>query len=231
MPPEERSIRQPPSKTTSKMISLSLPRRLWAFLAIPFFWSCSSRPVKTIGNLRNVAASERNAAVRYRSCSTRAREEGYLNVANLFAALACSEEVHVKYQIELLERYGEENISPDEWPVDSTFAVESTVKNLRLSLRTETYESLTAFPIFEKAAVAEGANDAARMFRELAVVATKHGDYCRRVLDKLNHDGSDRNVVNSWSVCPRCGAMYETVTLQENCEMCEMPASTFVLFQ
>lgn len=211
-------------------MQLALSHRLWACLALPFFWACSGRPVKTVGNLRHVAASERNAMLRYRSCSARAREEGLVNVANLFSALACSEEIHVKHHIELLSKYGE-TVTIDQLPIDSMFRAETTVKNLRGSLRRETYESMTAFPIFEKTAATEGADEAEQFFRWLATVATRHGEYCRRVLEQLNRDGTDQNVVNSWSVCPRCGGMYETVGLQENCEVCEMPASVFHLFQ
>ena len=160
-------------------MQLALSHRLWAFLALPFFWACSGRPVKTVGNLRHVAASERNAMLRYRSCSARAREEGLVNVANLFSALACSEEIHVQHHIELLSKYGE-TVTIDQLPIDSMFRAETTVKNLRGSLRRETYESMTAFPIFEKTAATEGADEAEQFFRWLATVATRHGEYCRR---------------------------------------------------
>ncbi|WP_298080844.1 hypothetical protein [uncultured Rikenella sp.] len=50
-------------------------------------------------------------------------------------------------------------------------------------------------------------------------------------LGVLGRDGSDVNVINSWSVCPECGNLYYTTSLEENCALCLTPASLFFLFQ
>ena len=74
---------------------------------VPFAWACSSRPVKTIGNLRNAVLYERGAAERCRACAVRAQEEGCFDAARLFAALARSEEIQAEHQLRLLNGYGE----------------------------------------------------------------------------------------------------------------------------
>lgn len=196
-------------------------------MALPLFCACSSRPAKTIENLKNVVVSEQNAAVRYGAFSIQAREEGFHNIANLLRAIARSEEIHAEYQRKVLSEYGE-NISV---PVDSVPKVGSTLENLKTSLRVEEYESQTVFPIFMRVAANEGMSEAELFFQWVAAVANRHAEYCCKALEKLEKEGSDRNVVNSWSVCPRCGCPYSTVSLTETCDLCETEASSFFLFQ
>lgn len=196
-------------------------------MALPLFCSCSSRPVKTIENLKNVVVSEQNAAVRYGAFSIQAREEGFHNIANLLRAIARSEEIHAEHQRQVLSKYGE-SVSG---PTDSVPEVRSTLENLKTSLRVEVYESQTVFPIFMRVAAGEGINEAELFFQWVATVAGRHAEYCCKAMEKLEKEGSDRNVVNSWSVCPECGCPYTTVSLNEACDVCETQASSFFLFQ
>lgn len=194
---------------------------------IPLFCACSSRPAKTIENLKNIVASEQDAAVRYMAFSVQAEEEGFRNISNLFEAIARSEEIHAGKQQAMLSRYGETTGRA----VDSLPEVRRTIDNLKMAIHVKEYEALTVFPIFCSAAETENAAEIAQFFRWVAAVAEKHSYFCRKALTRLERDGSDGNVVNSWSVCPECGYLYWTTSLEDNCILCQSPASSFILFQ
>ncbi len=188
---------------------------------------CGSRPVETIENLKNISADEGYAAKRYEAFSERAREEGLLNIANLFEALACSERVHTAKNLEILEEYGDSLI----WCRDSMPLLGRTLDNLAATVRVKDSMAKTLFPVFAEAARRERAREAAKVLEWMGTVAERHVIYCQRALVKLGRDGSDVNVINSWSVCPECGNLYYTTSLEENCALCLTPASLFFLFQ
>lgn len=209
------------------MIPLFQSRRLWVAVALPLLFACSARPAKTIENLKSAVTSATSEAVHYRAFAAQARKEGFVNISNLLEAIARSEEIHAAYQREILSGYGEP-VEKEQLPVSR---IGSTKENLEESFRTEHFMSETVFPIFEASAAAERATEAERLFQRATAVSALHTEYCRNALDKLETEDSDWNVVNSWSVCPRCGCPYMTAKLRENCNICEEPASSFILCQ
>ena len=188
---------------------------------------CGSRPVETIENLKNISADEGYAARRYAEFSAQAEEEGLHNIANLFEALACSERVHTEKNFEILEEYGDTLVGLR----DSLLTRGRTLENLAVTVRVKDSMAKTLLPAFAEAAGRERAADAARLLEWMGTVAERHVIYCQRALVKLGRDGSDVNVINSWSVCPECGNLYYTTSLEENCALCLTPASLFFLFQ
>ena len=188
---------------------------------------CGSRPVETIENLKNISADECYAAERYADFSEQAKEEGLQNIANLFEALACSERVHTQKNREILEEYGDSLVGRR----DSVFLVGRTLDNLAVTVRVKDSMAKVLFPAVAEAARRERASEAARLLDWMGTVAERHVIYCQRALVKLGRDGSDVNVINSWSVCPECGNLYYTTSLEENCALCLTPASLFSLFQ
>lgn len=208
-------------------MQLFLSQWIWMVMVVPLFWACSSRPVKTIENLKNVVVSEQNSAIRYGAFSQKAKEEGFRNVANLLEAISRSEEIHAESQRKFLKKIGEQVGEA----TDSIPKVGTTLENLRQTVRVEMYESQTVFPIFVAAAASEGVTEAEQFFDWLGEIALRQADCCRKALERLEKEGTDWNVVNSWSVCPGCGCPYKTASLDEVCDMCAAPASSFILFQ
>lgn len=211
------------------MQRLSLFHWMIATLLIaPLLSSCSPQPHKTIENLGHACQSEECAAHRYIRYAEQAQKEGLRNVANLLEALAKSEHVQDGQIRHFLEIYG---IQEPAMIPDTAYPVETTLENLQFSVNAKTYKGSTAYPIFTSTAADEHAYPVEELFRHMALIAQQHAKYCRKAMDILTREHDDINLVNSWSVCPQCGSVYITVSLDENCTVCGRPAATFILFQ
>lgn len=196
-------------------------------LLVPLFLaSCGPKPDKTIENLKQSLVDQVNACARYESFAQKAVEEGYLNVANFFRAIAYSEKVYIEKELALLKSY-QENIVP----ATDSIAVGSTLENLKQTVEIQDYNHQTLFPIFVSVAADEEAATAGDLFHSCMTGAKRKARLSRRNARVLERENSDWNVVNSWSVCKDCGQIYVTVNLSESCEGCQKSSSSFALFQ
>ena len=187
---------------------------------------CTSRSVRTAENVHNTQMCARCATVRNAAYARQAASENLPNISNLMEAMALGEEIQAQRMQRFATRYGLSDVA-----VDTMVQVKSTVDNLKCVVRFESYLSQTALPIFVEAAGSEGAYRARNQFEWAQQIAGRRADYCRDALKCLVRDSSDRNVVNSWSVCQRCGNIYRTAVVSSVCEICGEPACRFALFQ
>lgn len=197
----------------------------WIFMILPLFFACS-KPIKTVENLKSAISSERNTSVRYTAFAIRAREEGYRNICNLFRAMSRAETIQAENKGDVLKHY-EWGYRPDPEPVGLGY----TLENLKSSLLAEKYECYTVFPIFTSLATGEEMKTAEQIFGWAALIAERHVRFCNYAICRLEKDESDRQVADSWSVCPRCGCPYPTVKVEEVCKLCYTPSGLFLLFQ
>lgn len=167
-----------------------------------------------------------NACARYESFAQKAIEEGYVNIANFFHAIAYSEKVYAERELALLKNYQESFT-----PTTDSVAVGSTLENLKTTAETQDYNHQTLFPIFVSVATDEEAATAGELFHLSMAAAKRKARLSRRNARVLERENSDWNVVNSWSVCKDCGQIYVTVNLSESCEGCQKSSSLFALFQ
>lgn len=191
--------------------------------------SCASRPHMTIENLKESATAELRASVKYQVFSEQALDEGYSNISNFFKALSSSSKIHVDHQMNILKSlrvdYQPKAVNPEELHVGMT------TENLQLVLEKEEFNFLTRFRVFATVAIDEGCSIAEEVFSSLGKGSQGIVRYAERALQVLEREQSDWNVVNSWSVCPKCGGVYITVSLDENCAYCKTAASAFGQFQ
>lgn len=213
-----------------QMTRLSLFHWMMAtLLTVLILSGCAPQPQKTIQNLDNANQSEWGTSHRYACFAHQARTEGYPNIGNLLDALACSEDIHSKHIHSVLKQYGMPQQAFLSDSLDTP--VHTTIENLLFSINAKTYIGQTAFPIFASTAANEYAYSVETLFHHLTLVAQRHAMYCHKALQNLLQDKTDLNVVGSWSVCPQCGCVYITASLEENCVVCGEPAGTFYLFQ
>jgi len=198
------------------------------FLTVAFFAaSCSSpKPEKTIENLKAAITGETNASAKYKAFSEKAAEDGFLNIAKMFAAASEAEAIHVKNHNAVLAKLGEEPFNP----VAETPIVNTTAENLQTAIEGETYEFTVMYPDFITVAKTEKSKDAIKSFTWASDAESTHAKIYSQALNILNTTESDETLSSVWYVCPKCGDLFDIIEGLSGCPICATNPSTFLKF-
>lgn len=153
---------------------------------------------KTRQNLRAAFTGEAKAYFRLLAYAEKAREEGLLQVAALFRAVAEAERVHAQRNLALL---GE-------------VLVRDSESNLQASFEREERAGGVFYPQFIRDAEEEGERPAAFSFSQARDVEDTHAALYRRALDHLLADTQP-----TYYVCQTCGYIAEG-QVPEECPIC-----------
>lgn len=192
-------------------------------ILIAFSGCKSSKPVKTIENLKAGIKGETTASARYAAFALKAREEGLDTIAKLFDAASKSESIHAANHTKVLEELGEkmELFTPE-------FEVKTTAENLQAAIDGETYEVATMYPQFLTDAAAEKVENAAKSFTWAMDTEMKHQQFYTNALNALNA-GSEKALPFEYAVCPVCGNTYDKSSMDENCAFCMTPKDRYLI--
>lgn len=160
----------------------------------------------TEDNLRCAFASEAKARETYREFAARAREEGYDNVARLFAATSYSEEVHAG----LLLR--------------TTGGVGDTIDNLGEALAGEAFEVQQVYPAYSPVAKLQGEAGASQAL-DWALEAEKVQVNLYQEAQSAVQAGRDAELLAVF-VCPDCGYITKDQP-PEKCPLSGTPGREF----
>jgi len=179
---------------------------------------------QTEKNLLAAFAGESQARNRYTYFASKAKKEGYVQIAEIFTETANQEKEHAKRLFKLLEG-GEIEIT-GAFPAGT---IESTTENLKASAAGENYEHTEMYPGFAKVAEEEGFSQIATVFRSIAVAEKQHE---KRYLDlAANIDAGQvfkRDTAQVWR-CRNCGFLYEGNEAPGICPACDHPQAHFEL--
>lgn len=195
--------------------------------ALVFMSGCAQYPERSIANLKSSIDMNSATSALYKEFTNKALDEHFKNIANLMGALSYAESVHCINNKRLLESY---RVAVDE-PAKQEFVIGSTLDNLRLASVIEGADAESMYSGFRSIAIAESADEVEELFGQLMIASERYTNILNHVANMLEADGSDIRVVNSWSVCPKCGYVYVTARLDEYCEYCQTRGSEFLLFQ
>jgi len=167
---------------------------------------------KTEANLMAAFAGESQARNKYTYFASRARKDGYEQVANIFIETAENEKEHAKLWFKLL--HGGQ--------------VPGTVQNLLAAAAGENYEWTEMYAGFASIAREEGFDYIASLFEQVAGIEKEHEERYRNLLANIN-DGLvfSREDEKVWH-CLNCG---KTVTGKEAPEVCPVCAHPKAYFQ
>mgnify|MGYP001101238579 FL=1 len=167
---------------------------------------------KTEANLKEAFAGESMARNKYTYYASKARKEGYVQIANLFEETAINEKEHAKIWFKLLQENGE---------------VADTPTNLKDAAAGEHYEWTDMYANFAKEAREEGFGKIATLFEMVAAIEKHHE---QRYLDLLkNVEGGlvfSREGDQIWK-CSNCGHIVIGKKAPGICPVCNHPQAYF----
>ena len=166
---------------------------------------------KTEANLQAAFAGESQARNKYTYYASKAKKEGYVQIANIFEETAANEKEHAKIWFKLL----------------NGGAVPSTVDNLKDAAAGENYEWTDMYAQFAKDAREEGFDDIAELFEGVAKIEKEHEERYKKLLANLE-DGLvfSRDGDCIWQ-CTNCGHIVIGKKAPEVCPVCNHPQAYF----
>lgn len=179
---------------------------------------------KTEKNILTAFAGESQARNRYTYFASKARDEGYIQMAQIFEETANQEKEHAKRLFKLLEGGNVEIIGS--FPAG---VIGSTVENLKQAAAGEHYEWSEMYPAFAQVAEEEGFPNIAAIFRAIAVAEKQHEKRYLALqtnIEKGRVFRRDKPVV--WR-CINCGYLHEGTEAPEICPSCAHPQAHFEL--
>ncbi|TFG49246.1 MAG: rubrerythrin family protein [Candidatus Brocadiia bacterium] len=179
---------------------------------------------RTEKNLITAFAGESQARNRYTYFSSKARDEGYMQVSAIFEETANQEKEHAKRLFKFLQG-GQAQVMAS-FPAG---VIATTSANLEESAEGENYETTTMYPEFAKIADEEGFSEIAGVFRKIAVAEARHRD--RYLALKKNIDESrvfKKGKPVRW-VCRNCGYFHDGPEAPGTCPACAHPQAYFEL--
>ncbi|MBE5945250.1 MAG: rubrerythrin family protein [Lachnospiraceae bacterium] len=165
---------------------------------------------KTEKNLLAAFAGESQAHTKYKYYASKAKKDGYVQMASIFEETANNEKEHAKIWFKLLHG-----------------GMPSTIENLKDAADGENYEWTDMYAEFAKDARAEGFDDIAALFEGVAAIEKEHEERYRKLLANIEGDlvfSKDGDVV--WQ-CANCGHICIGKKAPEVCPVCAHPQSYF----
>ena len=166
---------------------------------------------KTEANLQAAFAGESQARNKYTYFASKAKKEGFVQIAAIFEETAKNEQEHAKIWFKLL--HGGE--------------IGSTAENLLAAAEGENYEWTDMYDQFAKEARAEGFEDIAVLFEGVAAIEKEHEERYRKLLANVKGDlvfSKDGDAV--WQ-CSNCGHIVVGKKAPDVCPICAHPQAYF----
>ena len=171
-------------------------------------------------------AGESQAKNRYTFFASKAKKEGYEQIAAAFAEAAQNEEEHAKKFFKFLEGGCVE--------ITASFpagVIGSTLENLKAAAEGEEEEWTTAYPEFAKIAQEEGFAEIAAAFKMIAIAEKAHEARYRKLHKNLSEGKVfKKDGPTDWK-CRNCGFLHkEKAEAPQMCPACQHPQAYFQVF-
>ena len=168
---------------------------------------------QTEKNLLAAFAGESQARNKYTYFASKAKKDGFEQIAALFLKTADNEKEHAKLWFKELDGIG------------------STAENLGAAADGENYEWTDMYEGFAKTAEEEGFPELAAKFRGVAAIEKAHEDRYRALLKNVEaQDVFKKSEVKVWE-CRNCGHIVVGTEAPEICPVCAHPQSYFEIHE
>ena len=165
---------------------------------------------KTEANLQAAFAGESMATNKYTYFASKAKKDGYQQIAAIFEETAANEKEHAKMWYKLING-----------------GIDSTLENLGHAAEGENYEWTDMYSEFAKVAREEGFEQIAALFEGVAAIEKEHEERYRRLIANIEQGvvfSKDGDTI--WQ-CRNCGHICIGKEAPEVCPVCAHPQSYF----
>lgn len=167
---------------------------------------------KTEANLRTAFAGESEARNKYTYFASKAKKDGFEQIAAIFLETAENEKEHAKLWFKLLNG-----------------GIGSTKENLKDAAAGENYEWTTMYAEFAKTAREEGFEAIAKKFEAVAKVEKEHEERYKKLLDNVTNElVFSKDGEKIWQ-CRNCGHICVGKEAPDVCPVCDHPKAYFQL--
>ena len=164
---------------------------------------------KTEKNLMEAFKGESQARNKYDYYASRARKDGYEQIAEIFEETAKNEKEHAKLWFKALHN-GE---------------VPSTLENLKDAANGENYEWTEMYKEFAETAKSEGFTEIANLFEKVGEIEKHHEERYMKLVNNIeNNLVFERGEEKVW-ICRNCGHIYVGKKALKVCPVCKHPES------
>ena len=168
---------------------------------------------KTEENLLKAFAGESQARNKYTFYASKAKKDGYEQIAEIFEETAGNEKEHAKMWFKELH----DGSVPD------------TLTNLKDAAEGEYYESTEMYVDFAKTAKEEGFDRIADLFLKVGEIEKHHEERYMKLIGNIeNNLVFQRGEEKVW-ICRNCGYVYVGDKAPSKCPVCGHPQSFFEL--
>ena len=166
---------------------------------------------KTEKNLMEAFAGESQARNKYTYFASKARKDGYEQIAAIFEETANNEKEHAKIWFKLLQG-GE---------------IQGTIENLKMAAEGENYEWTDMYERMAKEAKEEGFDHIAYLFEAVGKIEKEHEERYKKLIENVENGlvfSKDGDRI--WK-CRNCGHIVIGSKAPEICPVCSHPKSYF----
>jgi len=168
---------------------------------------------KTEKNLMEAFAGESQARNKYTYFASKAKKDGYEQIAAFFEETASNEMEHAKIWIKLI-RGG---------------AIPPTTENILAAATGENFEWTDMYKRMAQEAREEGLRDIAALFDSVGAIEKEHEERYRKLLKNIDDGAVFGKAEKSIWICRNCGHISDRETAPEVCPVCVHPQAYFEL--
>ncbi|WP_312644209.1 rubrerythrin [Hydrogenoanaerobacterium sp.] len=167
------------------------------------------RGSKTEANLMAAFAGESQARNKYTFYASKAKKEGFEQIAALFTETANNEKEHAEIWFKLAHGIG------------------TTSENLKDAAEGENYEWTDMYKGFAETAKQEGFDKIAFLFEAVGKIEKEHEERYRALLSNVESDSVFKKEEEIVWICLNCGHIHRGKNAPELCPVCDHPKAYF----
>jgi rubrerythrin len=166
---------------------------------------------KTEKNLKEAFAGESMARNKYTYFASKARQEGYEQIAALFEETAINEKEHAKIWFKLL----------------CGGAIPTTAENLKAAAAGENEEWTSMYDRMAAEAREEGFKNIAFLFDAVGKIEKEHEERYLHLYENLEKDTVFNKKEKQFWICRNCGHIVDSLSAPTKCAVCMHPRAYF----